>query len=252
MAKTSGHGNAFWTRDETILALDLLMELEYKVNDKHDPRVVALSEYLRSLPIHPPEKKNESFRNPDGVAFKMQNLNSVRTEKGLKNVSQMDREVWNQLGKKPGKVHELAAKIRASNKALVALRLEAGDVDDDEEFAEGATATKLHRLRERSRSLRKRFLAKRMKAGKLRCDACEQDGPSFGHTYTQAMFEAHHTLPLATSGQTTTKLSDLALLCANCHRLIHRTMVVQQRWIGVPEFRKLLAQEGKRLLQKAA
>jgi hypothetical protein len=31
MAKTSGHGNGIWTRDETILALDLLLSLDCQV-----------------------------------------------------------------------------------------------------------------------------------------------------------------------------------------------------------------------------
>lgn len=31
-----------------------------------------------------------------------------------------------------------------------------------------------------------------------------------------------HTVALADSGSTRTRLSDLALLCSNCHRMIHR------------------------------
>ncbi|WP_233533532.1 HNH endonuclease [Kitasatospora sp. SolWspMP-SS2h] len=34
--------------------------------------------------------------------------------------------------------------------------------------------------------------------------------------------ECHHVVPLHVAGEGTTKLADLALICANCHRMIHR------------------------------
>ncbi|WP_420719722.1 HNH endonuclease [Streptomyces sp. NRRL WC-3618] len=34
--------------------------------------------------------------------------------------------------------------------------------------------------------------------------------------------ECHHVIPLHVAGEGTTKLSDLALICSNCHRMIHR------------------------------
>jgi 5-methylcytosine-specific restriction protein A len=38
----------------------------------------------------------------------------------------------------------------------------------------------------------------------------------------RAVIEAHHILPLAQAGATTTRLADLALVCSNCHRMLHR------------------------------
>ncbi|WP_405140686.1 HNH endonuclease [Sphaerisporangium sp. NBC_01403] len=34
--------------------------------------------------------------------------------------------------------------------------------------------------------------------------------------------ECHHVIPLHQAGEGLTKLADLALICANCHRMIHR------------------------------
>ncbi|MNW10501.1 HNH endonuclease [compost metagenome] len=56
----------------------------------------------------------------------------------------------------------------------------------------------------------------------------------------EAMFEAHHLVPLAETGERKTRLADLALLCACCHRLIHRAMVAKADWIGLVEARALL------------
>ena len=47
--------------------------------------------------------------------------------------------------------------------------------------------------------------------------------------------EVHHLTPLHVSGETTTKPSDLAILCANCHRMVHRAP-----WTTPEELRKSL------------
>lgn len=83
MAVTHGHGNPNWTKDETILALDLLFKLNGANPSPSDKRVIALSNTLNQLPIHPLEIRKAQFRNPAGVAFKIQNLKSVATGKGL-------------------------------------------------------------------------------------------------------------------------------------------------------------------------
>lgn len=79
MAVTQGHGNPKWTREETILALDLYFDCEDQIPSSNDSRVKGLSELLRSFPYHTHAARKESFRNPDGVAFKLQNLRQVAT-----------------------------------------------------------------------------------------------------------------------------------------------------------------------------
>ena len=86
MARTDGHGNPHWSSDETVLALELYLQHADQVPGPHDPRVVQLSKTLRQLPIHPAAARKDTFRNPEGVAFKLQNLRSVATGKGLQNV----------------------------------------------------------------------------------------------------------------------------------------------------------------------
>ena len=83
MARTQGHGNPDWTRDETILALALYFDCGENVPSKSDPRVQQLSALLRGLPYHAEAARKETFRNPDGVGFKLHNLRSVATGKGL-------------------------------------------------------------------------------------------------------------------------------------------------------------------------
>ncbi|MDN5896921.1 MAG: HNH endonuclease, partial [Nocardioides sp.] len=56
----------------------------------------------------------------------------------------------------------------------------------------------------------------------ISCEVCAFD---FGATYGalgEGYVEVHHRLPLHASGPVKTRLEDLALLCSNCHRMIHR------------------------------
>jgi 5-methylcytosine-specific restriction enzyme A len=62
----------------------------------------------------------------------------------------------------------------------------------------------------------------------------------FGRTYGArglGYIECHHRTPLHVTGETQTRLSYLALVCSNCHRMIHRT----KQWPTVEELRNLVA-----------
>lgn len=141
MAVTHGHGNPDWTRDETILALHLYQELGGVVPGPKDPAILALSEELRSLPIHAPAARKESFRNPDGVAFKLQNLRQVGTGRGLSNASETDRSVWADFGEKPDEVRRLAASIRANALQGLVKGDAVAALPDAEELPEGRLLT---------------------------------------------------------------------------------------------------------------
>lgn len=61
------------------------------------------------------------------------------------------------------------------------------------------------------------------KTGKLCCEVCNFD---FKETYGEigeGFCEVHHLKQLAKAdGEVTTKLEDLAIICSNCHRMIHK------------------------------
>jgi 5-methylcytosine-specific restriction enzyme A len=232
MAVTHGHGNPNWTRDEVILALDLYFACTGSIPGQSDPRVVALSDLLRAFPHHSAAARKESFRNPDGVAFKLQNLRQVATGKGLGNVSRTDREVWDELGRDPKRTKQLAALIRAGIEVVEGVK---DDSNNDDVFAEGKVVTETHFRRERDPKLRKRLLEQRRNSGGLRCDVC--GCPPTGHAphLREAVFEAHHILPLSAGQERKTQLKDMALLCANCHRMVHRAIANSKRWLSIEE-----------------
>lgn len=234
MAKTAGRGNPPWTRDETILALELFFQAGMVALSDTDERVIALSDVLRSLPGNESRAQSPSFRNPAGVAFKLSNIQSVSTGKGFANSSATDLAVWKHFESRPAKVKEVAQLIRTlAAEAPLDFSLDDADV----EFPEGIVITTIHRRRERNRKLRKALLQNRRELGVLACDSCGITNTNTSKSLEDAIFEAHHLRPLSEVGKTKTRLPDVALLCANCHRSIHRLIASTGRWPSVLDLR---------------
>jgi 5-methylcytosine-specific restriction protein A len=224
---------------ERLFALDVYQRTRPQVPSPADPSVIELSETLRALPYHEENARRPTFRNPDGVAFKIQNLRSVDTGKGLGNVSNTDRMIWQEFGARPAEVGRLAALIRQSLKSELSRETE--PELDDEEFYEGRQLTRLHYIRERNAKVRAKLLSARRDAGGLACDIC---GCSYAHLpadLKDAAFEGHHVIPIAQAGERATRIADMALLCASCHRLLHRAIARGKAWLSVADARSLLA-----------
>lgn len=237
MARTSGHGNPRWTREEVILALALYLDCREAIPGPRDPRVIELSNLLRRNPLHEQAARMPTFRNPDGVAFKIQNLRSVATGKGLPNTAEIDEIVWREFGSEKTRVDLIAQQIKDQIETAEPANVPV----DDEEFAEGRLVTRAHLSRERNGKLRRHVLKQRRVDGSLSCDCCGVVAPSTSPELDDAIFEVHHLVPLAAAQARTTKVSDTALLCANCHRIVHRLIARTKRWVLPSEVPGLLA-----------
>ena len=99
-------------------------------------------------------------------------------------------------------------------------------VSDDDEFAfpEGKKKYAMHHSRERDQRITRRAKQVRLEeTGKLECEVCEFDFSLEYGAHGEGFIEAHHRVPVAQlDGKTLTKLKDLALVCSNCHRMLHR------------------------------
>lgn len=118
-------------------------------------------------------------------------------------------------------------------------------LEEDEEatFGEGKSKYKLHRILERdSRIAKKAKNLKLQEQGELRCEICDF---CFADTYAPRGFgyiEAHHTVPVSTlGGKAKTALRDIALVCANCHRILHQT----KPWLSIAALRKIVKKNSK-------
>lgn len=112
-----------------------------------------------------------------------------------------------------------------------------GQAVSDEEFPEAREKMRLHRQKERNpKAVRRKKETVLAEKGKLRCEVCDFD---FAVTYGVlggGFAECHHRTPLAKLSEGhRTRLSDLAIVCSNCHRMLHRRHV-----LTVEELRKIV------------
>lgn len=233
--------NPNWTRDELILALDLYFD--HPTPDQTHPEVIALSAELTRFWAHASGARSDTLRNASGVSMKLSNFQRLdpafqeRGAKGLPNGAQGDVEVWEEFSGDRVRLRAVAQAIRTvlDQAPDIAAR---NEDSEDAEASEGAILTRLHHYRERDRGLVDKRKAQELKRnGRLACEACEFE---FGAAYGArgaAYIEAHHTRPLETlEPGARTKVSDLALLCANCHRMVH----AKRPWLSVAELRALI------------
>jgi 5-methylcytosine-specific restriction protein A len=218
----AGSRNPPWARDEIILALDLYLRRRPSIPGSDDPEVIELSTFLNQLPIHTVRPDLERFRNPNGVALKLANFTAIaHPGRGMAAGSRLDRVVWEELAGDPAEVARLAAAIRAAAGA--------GDIppipepDEEEvEAEEGRLLYRRHRVRERDPRIVKQRKAQAKAAGKLYCEVCTFDFAEVYGSRGEDFIEAHHIVPVSEAGIRKVRSGDLALVCSNCHSMLHR------------------------------
>jgi hypothetical protein len=101
-------------------------------------------------------------------------------------------------------------------------------------YVEGAQYYATHLFRERNSALVKEVKDRAKIKGTYGCEVCKAD---FQKLYGIDYLECHHAIPVSTLPQeAATKIEDMILLCANCHRAVHR----RKPWLDKSEIHKLL------------
>jgi len=234
--------NPKWTSDELILALELYTRVDPVHTSDKNPEIIALSEILNSLPIHPYAVHGEKFRNANGVYMKLCNflrLDPSYAGTGLQRGGKLEEEIWNEFAQD-------WPRLKATADAILAVAPliprppdeEKLAIDEEDEFPEGRLLTQLHKRRERnpaaSEKKKKRVLEK---TGSLSCEVCDFDFSTKYGKIGQGFAECHHRKPLAELKESrTTRLEDLAIVCANCHRMLHRA----RPWKTVEDLKELI------------
>lgn len=96
--------------------------------------------------------------------------------------------------------------------------------DTESNFPKGRKKYRMHTGRERDSSIViKAKLLRFQETGKLECEVCKFDFVGHYGQHGSGFAEAHHLVPVSVlDGKTKTKISDLAIVCSNCHRMLHR------------------------------
>ena len=129
---------------------------------------------------------------------------------------------------------------------LVELRATADQLDlniidyENWTFLEGKRTERIHKSRERSPALVN--VAKEQYAeqnnGRLPCQVCRFDFQKIYGDRGSSFIEAHHMVPLQDlvgDAEIETNVNDLAMVCSNCHRMLHK-----HPFMDVDQLRELL------------
>lgn len=222
--------NPDWVRDEIILAMDLYVRAGRKQLPPSHEEVMRLSELLNRLPIHPPASRDENFRNANDISMILGNflgVDPMHNQPGLSRNNQLQAAVWADFIDHPDLLMRTAQAIEAvSGSQNVTDPVEV--TDDEDVFPEGLLLTRQHIVRERNlAAVSAKIDAVMGEAGRLACEVCGFDFFAFYGELGRGFAECHHTIPLSEAVfQRKTRLTDLAIVCANCHRMLHRVRPV--------------------------
>jgi predicted HNH restriction endonuclease len=119
------------------------------------------------------------------------------------------------------------------------------DSEDGRELYEGAKRYINHFKRERNGEA---VVRKKMSAGKYPvCEICQAASNSiYNDSVSEGFIECHHILPISKrEGIYKILQEELLLVCANCHRIIHRHMAKNQKELNwdLPLLKKILKEQ---------
>lgn len=247
-----------WTPEEMILAASVAAQLDWRGVNANTPEVVELSKLLKNAKFHPKEGRGEKFRSVNSVGRKVNNLQASHPRnrreiedgkrKGLR-ISKSEIPIVESFVNDAETMALIAGRIReaifegAEYVGLAAHLLIEADTSQEAvgeihegassllEAAEGNALTSFSIRRERDPRLRKAKILEATASGApLQCEVCAFNFELVYGVRGTGYIEVHHRVPLHVSGETKSSLDDLALLCSNCHRMIHR-----KDWISVEE-----------------
>ena len=233
--------NPPWSRDELILTLDFYLRHRPTIPGQTSNEIPKLSQELRVLQTKLGGEVPEKFRNENGVYMKIGNFSSLDPSysgMGLTNFGKNDKVIWEEFGHRPDKLRTISKSIRSFIYSDTPIPPKEIISDDEEEGEEGQILTRIHRYRERDTKLVKRKKKRVLKEkGNLSCEVCGFDFKRVYGDHGYGFIECHHTKPVSELkvGEKT-KLSDLSLVCPNCHRMIH----TKRPWLSVEELKDVI------------
>lgn len=141
-----------------------------------------------------------------GNACKIENI------KNIGNIDELQYNIWEKFNE-----HFIPSEQQSANTTSV-LIAEIQASNPDLTVKEGELHLVAHLVKERSRKIIAEKKEQAMRNGTLFCEVCNF---SFKKVFNKDFIECHHIAPIGQLGVRETTLGDLALVCANCHRMLH-------------------------------
>ena len=141
-------------------------------------------------------------------------VNSIEIRKAADEINNIQKEVFGLTNAGSAIVLEEAASKPKT------------DLEDDEIIGtEGRLLIRIHAYKERDRvfAARVKKYYKDLNGGKLKCEACGLDPVALYGPDGERCIEAHHKVPIEElQPDSVTRVTEMAMVCASCHRIIHK------------------------------
>jgi 5-methylcytosine-specific restriction enzyme A len=170
-------------------------------------KIIAKTDRNNIIPVSSTLWKRLNFAGvTQGNACKIENITNIG------NIDELQFDIWQKFIEH----FVLAEQQSVTTTSTILTELETSNPDLT--VKEGELRLVSHLVKERNRKIiaEKKQQAIRKKA--MNCEVCTF---SFLRTYNSNFIECHHLSPIGQAGIRKTTLADLALVCANCHRMLH-------------------------------
>lgn len=206
--------NTSFTRDEVILALDVLYSAEPQRLNKDSEQIIELSELLNELPIIPLAVRRKCFRSNSGVYGQL-HLFNLSYNKGKKDpdLGLLFYQIANEFEGRKDELHRIACAIRQNRDFFKTVPF--GSPLEGEDIPEGALLFHLHRVLEARDS---RYIVRAE-----RCEICQLNLSEVYQPISGSFLQCHLTVPMTElNGSKHYKAEDFITVCPNCHAVLHR------------------------------
>jgi predicted HNH restriction endonuclease len=151
--------------------------------------------------------RNINFQGvSQGNVCKIENISSVR------NIDELKFDIWQKFNR------YFLPRFEQFATTTNAIVNDLAITNPDLSVIEGGLRLVTHMIKERNHDIVKIKKELAIKNNSLICEVCTF---SFPKTYNNDFIECHHLVPIGTPGVRETRLQDLGLVCANCHRMLH-------------------------------
>ncbi|GAB3508972.1 HNH endonuclease [Emticicia fontis] len=188
-------------------------------------KIIAVAEKESAINVSLTVWKNINFSGiSNGNACNINNIESVT------NIEELQLQTWQDF------IRYFRSEERKSVEITTSVVSELKAFDIDYKVNEGGLKLLSHLVRERNPEIIRKKKRQAIENNSLHCEVCTF---SFPQTYNKVYIECHHLTPISSSvGVRETSLDDLALVCANCHRMLHSKFDGQ--YLSLDELRNIM------------
>lgn len=234
MDSNAGRKN-LWAKEELILALNFYFQANPLQISVKSPKLQNLCAEINELNVLFKEARLADYvnvRSPNSVYMKLCNflrLDPSYSGVGLSRGGKLEEKIWKEFYEDRVYLSEISdciTQIAKDKTKMPRNRTDAILKTSELEVREGALLYSFHKTYERNPRIvnakKQQILADR---GELSCEICDFNFEKVYGELGKNYIECHHIVPLSQYYyQKKTCLNDLIVICANCHRMLHKSL----------------------------